>query len=114
MLEELLQGKGDIDGLAIALASLFQHHHGHKLDAFLQLVKDHPKYFVPLFLAVLALHPSVQTYVLSTMKNASSTQSRQKMDAFVMALRSIFDAVILDGLPLHIVQQRALALWMIS
>jgi len=115
MMEQLLQGKGDIDGLAVALAALFHHHHEHRLDALLQFVQDHPKYFVTLFLAVLAVHPSVQTYVLSTMKTPSSTQSRQKMHAFVVALRSLFDTVMLNNAsPLDAIQRQAFALWMIS
>jgi len=114
MLEALLQGKGDVDGLAVALAALFHHHHGHRLDALLQFVRDHPKYFVTLFLAVLAVHPSVRTYVLSTMDGASSTQNRQKLHAFVVALRCMFDAVILNTVPLEAIQQQAFTLWMIS
>jgi len=116
MLEDLLLGKGDVDGLTVALSALFLHHYGHRLDDLLHFATTtRPRYFTLLFLAALATHKSVQEYVLTTMDaSSSSAHSRRRLCAFVAAVRGTFEAVILNVVPLDAVQQNAYATWMIS
>ena len=109
MLDDLLLGKGDVDGLSVAISSLFAHHYHKRLDKLLVLMQKKPKYFIFIFLAILCTHESVQDYVKSRLKTHPS-----KLDAFMGALRIKLNDVVHNTMSLNMFTKNAYILWRIS
>jgi len=108
MLQGLLQGKGDLDGLAVALAALFAHHYTRALDKLLAFVGEHKAYVLPLFLVALARHQSVRTYA------AQTTGNKPKVTAFARALRDETEKLLRNEVTLDTFNATARDLWMVS
>ena len=110
MLDDILQGKGDIDGLSIAIASLFSHHYADKLNELLAFVRNKPKYFIILFLAILCTHRSVQTYISRDMEGNASA----KLHSFLRIIRLKLGDVLQNKLTLDVFTENVYILWKIS
>ena len=108
MLEALLQGKGDLDGLTVALAALVAHHHGHALDHLLAFVRKHQSYVVPLFLVALAHYPAVRDYA------TRETGNDVKVQAFARGVRDATERLLRHEVTLDGFRRAALDLWMVS
>ena len=109
MLDELLLGKGDIDVLSVAIASLFAHHYQHRLDKLLAFVRAKPRYFTFIFLAILCTHESVQTYVKSRLQTNPA-----KLDTFMRVIRSKLSDVVQNTMSVHVFNENAYMLWQLS
>lgn len=108
MLEGLLQGKGDIDGLVVAMASLFAHHYGSALDMLIEFVRKHPRYVIPLFMVVLSRHDSVQQYA------AKKTGNPAKVKSFAMAVRDETDKLVRNEVSIAWFNRTMYDTWMLS
>ena len=107
MLQALLEGKGDVDGLVLGLAALFAHHYGDALDHLLAFVRAHPRYVLPLFVVALVRHESVQTY-------AATTCNHLKLGAFVNAMRTELERLLCNEISVDGFNRAARDIWNIS